>query len=128
MTDIMIPDVMVMTETGMSMKLHRRMKYVYIAGPYSKGDVVINVRNAVLAADLLLKSGFVPYVPHLSHLWHTISPHPADFWYDYDLEWLRKCDCLVRLDGESAGADAEVAFARKHGIPVYYSVLEVLEG
>jgi hypothetical protein len=46
-------------------------------------------------------------VPHLTHLWHTMSPKPDQFWLDYDLHWLRHCDCVLRLPGESSGADKE---------------------
>jgi len=100
---------------------------VYIAGPYT-GDVVENVRNAVHAAEQVIEMGYVPYIPHLSMLWHLIAPHPVEFWYKYDLKFLAKCDCLLRLVGESTGADNEVEFAKKNGIPVYYSISELVMG
>jgi hypothetical protein len=40
-------------------------------------------------------------------------------------EWQTKCDALLRLPGESIGADIEVAFARQIGQPVFYSVSEL---
>jgi hypothetical protein len=43
------------------------------------------------------------------------------------LNFIPKCDCLLRLAGESEGADREVAFAKQRGIPVFYSITEVLE-
>jgi hypothetical protein len=97
-------------------------KRVYLAGPYSRGDVGENVHAAVLAADRLWAAGFAVFLPHLTHLWHLVRPHPYADWIDYDLEWLACCDYLVRLPGESAGADQEESFARDHGIPVYHGV------
>jgi hypothetical protein len=79
---------------------------VYITGPYSKGDVVINVRNAIRIADLLLAIGHHPFVPHLTHLWYLISPKPYEDWLAIDLVWLRQCECVLRIPGESSGADA----------------------
>jgi hypothetical protein len=99
---------------------------VFISGPYSKGDVALNVREAVRAADRVWAAGFTPFVPHLTHLWHLISPHPYPDWLALDLEWLAACDHLVRLPGESAGADGEVARALALGIPVYEGVDEFL--
>jgi hypothetical protein len=99
---------------------------VFIAGPYSKGDVALNVRKAALAADRVWAAGFVPFVPHLTALFHLVCPHPYDDWLALDLEWLAACDHLVRLPGESAGADAEVARARALRIPVYEGVDEFL--
>ena len=101
------------------------MSYVYIAAPYSGGDPVDNTREVVLVADRLAAQGHAVYVPHLSLFWHFLSPHAIDFWYDHDLAWLAKCDVLLRLPGESPGADAEVAFAREHGIRVCFSEDEV---
>lgn len=100
---------------------------VYVAGPYTKGDVVVNVRNAVLAGDELFEAGHTPYVPHLTHLWHTIRPRPWEDWLRLDLQWIEQCDALVRLAGESAGADCEVAHAVKLGIPVWYDVASFIE-
>jgi hypothetical protein len=103
------------------------MKKVYIAGPFSHGDVVINLRNAVMAAEEVAKQGYYPFIPHLSCFWHMIAPHPYDFWLDQDLVWLESCDAVIRIPGESSGADQEVVIAQRRGIPVYHSVQSFLE-
>lgn len=95
------------------------VKYIYVAGPYSGGDPVINTRKAIDAGEQLMTLGYVPFIPHLTHLWHLINPHDIDFWYEYDNEWIRKCDALLRLPGESKGADMEVALAFKLGLIVF---------
>jgi hypothetical protein len=95
---------------------------VYVAGPYSKGDVEGNVRRAIYAANKLWAAGFVAFVPHITHLWNLIAPHPYEDWIAWDLVWVEACDYLIRLEGESPGADREVAFARERGIPVYHGV------
>jgi hypothetical protein len=97
---------------------------VYIAGPYTKGDVCVNVRNAVHAADAVHALGHAPFVPHLTHLWHMVSPKDYQEWLALDIVWLSRCDCLVRIEGESNGADLEVKEAMRLGIPVYYGVAE----
>ena len=102
-------------------------KYVYVAGSYTQGDTILNVRNAILTAEELVEVGLVPYVPHLSAFWHFIAPHEYQFWLDYDLKWLEHCDILLRIPGESHGADREVEYAIERGIPVYYSIEELLE-
>ena len=101
---------------------------VYIAGPYTATDPVINTRHAVLAAEYLMEhdARVVPFVPHLSLAWHLISPHSVEWWYAYDLAWLRVCDIVLRLPGASTGADLEVAEAKKLGIPVFTDVAELL--
>jgi hypothetical protein len=81
----------------------------------------VNTYRAIQAADELAEMGFVPFVPHLAHLWHTVSPHPYEFWLAYDLHWLRLCHAVLRLPGESDGADREVAEAVRLGIRVFTS-------
>jgi hypothetical protein len=45
---------------------------IYVAGPYTKGDVAVNVRNAFEAANRLADVGFAPFVPHATHFWHML--------------------------------------------------------
>ena len=95
---------------------------VYVAGPYTKGDVALNVRRALAAGQQLVEAGHAPFVPHLTHFWHLVFPGPYEQWIRLDLEWLPFCNALVRLSGESAGADGEVKVAMSLGIPCYTSV------
>ena len=101
------------------------MKYIYVAGPYSRGDPVVNTRNAILVGDELVKLGYAPYIPHVSLLWHMVSPHEIDYWYNLDIDWLLRCDGLLRLPGDSSGADNEVKVAQANHIPVFYSLEEL---
>jgi hypothetical protein len=103
------------------------MRYIYIAGPYSKGDPVINTANAIRAADHLASYGIIPFVPHLTLFWHLLSPHEIEFWYNYDIAWLSKCDGLLRLSGESPGADNEVRIAEEKGIKIYYTMSDLID-
>lgn len=38
---------------------------------------------------------------------------------------LAHCDAVLRLPGESTGADQDVAIARRRGLPVYHRVEEI---
>lgn len=99
---------------------------VYIASAYSIGDQAVNVKTQIDMADQLMTLGFAPFVPLLSHFQHMIHPRPYQDWVDIDLEWVRACDCVLRLPGESKGADGEVALAKEIGIPVFYELLDLL--
>ncbi len=102
-------------------------KRVYIAGPYTQGDVVVNVANATRAGLHVLKLGHSPYVPHLSHYMHLLDPQPYDTWLELDLHWVETCDVLWRLPGYSPGADREEAHAETCKIPVCTSYDELVE-
>jgi hypothetical protein len=90
----------------------------YISGPYSNGDTAIHVRNAMEAYHILSDRGYYPYCPHVTHFLHMHHPRGYEFWMDQDLLWVAKCDFLVRLPGESSGADREVNRAIELKIPV----------
>jgi nucleoside 2-deoxyribosyltransferase len=96
-----------------------RKQRIYVAGPYSNGDVVINIRNIIEAAEDVITKGAIPIVPHLFHLWHTISPHPKDFWMKLDKELIRMCDALIYLPGNSEGTVEECEYAESLGKHVY---------
>ena len=98
---------------------------IYIASPYSKGDRLLNIRRAIEAGDKLFEMGHLPYIPHLLPFWHYVSPKPENTWMEMGRQWLECCDAVLRLDGESKGADLEVEYAKKLGKKVYYSLHQV---
>jgi nucleoside 2-deoxyribosyltransferase len=91
---------------------------VYLAGPYTSNPLA-NTRAAVAAAERIEAFGVAVVIPHLSLLWDLLAPAPVERWYERDLHVLARCDALVRLPGDSVGADAEVAFALGRGIAVF---------
>jgi hypothetical protein len=97
---------------------------VYVASPYTKpeGKQLENTLNSFKVFNDLVKLDFIPFAPLTSHFIHECYPQDYKFWIDYDLEWLKYCDFLLRFPGESIGADNEVLFAEKNGIPVFYNI------
>ena len=93
---------------------------IYLSGPITKPDPCANCHQAVMIADALVNAGFTPFVPHLSTLWQHIKPHSWEWWINYDIRIIESCGIVVRIPGESRGADAECSFARRNGIPVLY--------
>lgn len=94
-----------------------RKPLVYVAGPIT-GDPLGCVRQAMGAFAMIRHAGCVPFLPQLSVIAEMVDPQDYETWLAYDLDIIEHCDALYRLRGESAGADREVAFARKLGLPV----------
>jgi hypothetical protein len=92
---------------------------IYVAGPYSKGDQAQNVHEALKVGDYISSQGFHVKIPHLTHFWHMMFSHPYEFWINYDLVELAECNALVRISGESSGADGEVSHAEKLNLPIF---------
>jgi hypothetical protein len=130
-------------------------KRIYIAGPISLGNLAENVNRATAAFVSLGKEGLAPFAPAwsvyskpCSTVTRLIAVADTDVldptqcvcigtrngnsemvhsdWLDIDLAWVSVADAVLRLPGESKGADTEVAHARSLGIPVFQSVEEVI--
>jgi hypothetical protein len=100
---------------------------VFISSPYTKGDGAVNVRRQIDAVDALMNNGFAPFAPLYSHFQHLVHPRPYHDWIDIDLFWVGECDCVLRLYGESKGADMETEHAHKLGKPIFYSLDELYQ-
>jgi hypothetical protein len=100
---------------------------VYIASPYlTSGDVNENVIQHLKAGKELIDAGFAPYAPLLNHFFNMLYPQTEEKWLELDLEYLSICNCLLRLEGESKGADIEVECAVRKGMEVFHTVQEVI--
>lgn len=131
--------------------LKGRRTRVYVAGPIRKGDLFSNVKQADDAMNALMVLGFAPFNPMLSvyaggvrrgeHVLYEgnkppyaeADPHAklvgvtAEDWLTMDLAWVEVSHAVLRLPGESTGADGEVAFARDNNVPVFYTLDELVE-
>lgn len=121
-------------------------KRVYVAAPISRGNLTTNLHQAFRAGMSLLSAGFAPLVPHGSCFWGnrlvaapSVGPQgvafrpekfsadvPHQVWLDIDLPWVAVADAVLRLPGESTGADMEVEFAIENGIPVFRSLPDLI--
>ncbi len=120
---------------------------IYLAGPISKGNIVANVAQADDAMLALMEAGFAVVNPMLT-CWagagRVLTERPmtyakplasahGGFAYLRHEDWLRncfpvvaRCDAVLRLPGESDGADAEVAFAKSKRIPTFTDLAELV--
>jgi hypothetical protein len=129
------------------------MKLVYIAGPITRGNQWHNGEQAGDAMLLLMKAGVAVINPMLS-MWCGVEgevvkkfdPDATELipvgpsakahggfrelshqaWLDMDFEIIRRCDAVLRLPGDSTGADAETAHAATLNIPVFRDINELL--
>lgn len=98
---------------------------IYIAGPYSKPDPVLNTNRAIAIATELLHKGHHPFVPHLTMFWNVMRPTITyEQWMEYDFAWVKMCDVVLRIPGLSPGADREVVLAASLHIPVVFGEVE----
>jgi hypothetical protein len=94
------------------------LKLIYISSPYSFGSQADNVRVQLEAGHRILDMGHVPSVPLLNHYLQIHRPRKPEDWLAMDFAIIPRCDVLLRLPGESEGADKEVAHAIRNAVPV----------
>jgi nucleoside 2-deoxyribosyltransferase len=92
---------------------------LYLAGPYTHPDPIENTHRAAIVGTLIYEqTEWVPFIPHLSLLWHMVTPRMPAHWYELDLHQLAHCDAIVRLPGASTGADREMEVAAELGLRI----------
>jgi hypothetical protein len=112
---------------------------ILIAGPYRSGTnddpdrMRTNLRRLEDVALPLYRAGHIPLIgewialPLLEvagskrigdELWQEIV-------YPVAHRLLTRCDAVLRLPGESSGADNDVRIARERGLPVYHRLEDV---
>lgn len=112
---------------------------ILIAGPYRSGTgddpelIRLNLRRLEEAALPLFRAGHIPVIGEwlaLPLLEVAGSTRLGDaLWeeivYPVAHRLLTKCDAVLRLEGNSKGADQDVRIAQELGLPVYYRLADV---
>ena len=112
---------------------------ILIAGPYRSGTdddparMAVNLARLEEAAWPIFERGHVPMIgewvalPVLSSAGADGPLHPLaeQVMYPTAERLLAHCDAVLRLPGESRGADQDVAIARSRGLPVWTDVADV---
>ena len=112
---------------------------ILIAGPYRSGtgdDPDLMARNLARleeAAWPIFSAGHIPMIgewvalPVLRSAGATgvLDPLAEQVMYPTAERLLEHCDAVLRLPGESRGADQDVAIARRRGLPVYGHVDDI---
>jgi hypothetical protein len=93
-----------------------------VSGPITKGDRQHNFNQAADAQKALMAAGFAVLNPMLSMAMPGAFDIPHEEWIANDLPWVTAADAVLRLPGESQGADIECDHARCHGIPVFCTI------
>jgi hypothetical protein len=104
---------------------HTRRLRVYISGPITKGNREDNYDQADEMNRQLIEAGFAPLNPMFSMFSRYAFEIKHSDWMEVDLAWIECADAVIRLPGESVGADMETSHAEKLGIPVFKSVEEL---
>ncbi|MFJ6533115.1 DUF4406 domain-containing protein [Microbacterium sp. NPDC091662] len=113
---------------------------ILIAGPYrsgTDGDPVLIAQNLARleeASGPIFRLGHVPMIgewvalPILRTLDADADADAGaegDVMYETAHRLLQHCDAVLRLPGDSSGADKDVEIAQERGLPVYRSLEEI---
>jgi hypothetical protein len=112
---------------------------ILIAGPYRSGtgddpdQLAANLATLEEAAWPIFRAGHIPMIGEwvaLPVMRGAGSTRVGDaiseqVLYPAAERLLQRCDAVLRLPGESTGADRDVALARERGLPVYHSLGQI---
>jgi hypothetical protein len=112
---------------------------ILVAGPYRSGtnnDPALIAKNLEKLEECALKiyeTGHIPLIGEWvalpiakqagsSHVGDAISER---YLYPVAMRLIQRCDAVLRIEGQSTGADEDVRLARQRGLPVYFGIDEV---
>jgi hypothetical protein len=112
---------------------------ILIAGPYRSGTgddpekVAANLRRLEAVAWPLFKAGHTPMIGEWVAIpvWQSAGGKQLgdelydQIFYPTAKRLLSICDAVLRLPGESAGADNDVLLATEYGLSVYHRLEDV---
>ncbi|MFC7986704.1 DUF4406 domain-containing protein [Streptomyces sp. NPDC057336] len=111
---------------------------ILIAGPYRSGTdgdpraMAANLARLEAAAWPVFAAGHLPVIGEWIALpvLRSAGAGPTDPLADHVLyptaeRLLARCDAVLRLPGDSTGADQDVALARRRGLPVYHDIAQI---
>lgn len=111
---------------------------ILIAGPHRSGTdgdpqaMAANLARLEAAAWPIFAAGHIPMIgewvalPVLSSAGAgPTDPLAEQVLYPTAARLLERCDAVLRLPGDSAGADQDVAIAERRGLPVYRDIAEI---
>ncbi|CAM5345947.1 NUDIX hydrolase [Streptomyces atroolivaceus] len=118
--------------------MNDKPKLILIAGPYRSGTdgdpqaMAANLARLEAAVWPVFAAGHLPVIGEWIALpvLRSAGAGPTEPLADQVLyptadRLLAHCDAVLRLPGDSAGADQDVATARGRGLPVYYDTAEI---
>ncbi len=112
---------------------------ILIAGPYRSGTgddpakMAANLKRLEEPSYALFRAGHVPVIGEWVELpvWNAAGGDRIgddlyeEIFHPVAGRLLALCDAVLRLPGDSKGADNDVRIARERGIPVYYRLEDV---
>lgn len=112
---------------------------ILIAGPYRSGTnddpqlIARNLESLESHALPIYRAGHIPMIGE----WVALpiikqagsrslgDKIASEFLYPVASRLLERCDAVLRVEGESKGADEDVRSARQRGLPVFFHVSEI---
>jgi hypothetical protein len=121
------------------MSLMKKPLLILIAGPYRSGTndvperMTANLQALERYALPLYRAGHLPMIGEWVALPIIRTAGSAcvgdtvyqEYLYPVASRLLERCDAVLRIPGESKGADQDVAIARERGLPVFFKLEEV---
>ena len=117
--DVMSPGV---NKGFMRTLAHHILPHVYILSAWEEPDDNHWLGRSIDVAESLYLSGnCIPVVPDLILAWHLKYPRELEFWLEYRVQLMSRCDVVLCVGSDSDYAKGELSEALRIGIPLFYT-------
>jgi len=102
---------------------HLLLPHVYITSPTTTTDSTQDYNEVIKVANKLYTTGVcVPILPNPQPQWAGAYEHTTEFWMEYNLQILSRCNAVFNPNKRSATAKLEVVEAERLELQVFTSV------
>jgi len=102
-----------------------RRTVVYISCPMRLGNWTKNVRTAARVQCDLMRKGYSVINPIGSWLTDIVEPLDFETWINNDYGLIDVSDAIIRIPGESEGADLECDYAIRQDKELFWDLREL---
>lgn len=105
---------------------HSILPHVYVLSAWEEHDgkfgKVTNMGRSIDVAEHLYSSGnCIPVVPDLTIAWNQVYPRSPEFWLEYRVQLMSRCDVALCVGSDADLAEKELSEASRIGLPVFYT-------
>ena len=101
---------------------HFVLPHVFVVGVWEGLNASVKANRVIDVAEELYTTGIcLPVVPDTLLLWHRRHPHTDEFWLEYELQIMKRCDAVLAVGDGIVVESLEVAEAHRLEMPVFYT-------
>ncbi len=102
--------------------------WIFLGTPYSSPSPGENIHETLKLSNVLMDLGcFVICPTIICHYQDLLCKRSYDYWLNYTMEGIYRCDAYFYRNGKSSGVEKEIQLTKSLDKPVFNDILELIK-